>query len=585
MFPGRSPEGITISLNFNGENSLSRSRWFRKPHQSPKPGVKENTSVERENIELRDTESCYISANPNPEILLTDPHSSLLLQFQSDLSNQLADQFNCPEFDLGLDILPQECMLTNRMENSLNIIKEESQMDCEGFQDLNQWCSVKGAGSPQSPSCTDINHCYLQENLGTERNQELAYYGLFEESIDGINKEEETIDIFENPMVINLNDNALMDVYDNPNNIVLYVNDPSTSTSPEMSNSDFANYGSPSVTMSLNKWELNATSNVLLQGMESRNVMLSAASDFDSTLYRSMQITKLPVSEEIKCNVEMSSTKVHENNAAVIDTIIFNAPTISAISPEMSKFSTKVLNKNKLTLNLNTTNINYGNNNNYVIDTPGVLKTVEDLENDRLMRSRLSATYDMKPVVASELPEFSSGQNSLIAAEDFTPPVTPAKPTRKRTRRDSEDSDATYNPENDTPQTLKKKRKPSSPPRISFITRKFLDQLSTPVKRGRPSKRRDSIVSNETNNYDDNCSAVSSEDKYRDQRERNNEASRRSRFNKKLKDIQMEEMAVELEERNKYLRIQEGKLSRKRDLLKNYLFNSISNNNQSLPIK
>lgn len=72
-----------------------------------------------------------------------------------------------------------------------------------------------------------------------------------------------------------------------------------------------------------------------------------------------------------------------------------------------------------------------------------------------------------------------------------------------------------------------------------------------PKKRGRPPGRRQSNISTVSNN----SGASTHEVKYRELRDKNNEASKRSRMNRKLKELQMEQLADELEERNKKLKI------------------------------
>lgn len=150
-------------------------------------------------------------------------------------------------------------------------------------------------------------------------------------------------------------------------------------------------------------------------------------------------------------------------------------------------------------------------------------------------------------------------------------PASPAPdsdegPRRKRRRR-SDDSDETYTPyERVTPRKYRR-RKPGVP--ITDMIRALEDsQPASKARRGRPPKRRDSAVSSV-------CSAdtslSSSDAKYREIRDKNNVASKRSRTTRKLKELQMEQQALDLEERNQLLRVKadvlEGVTKRLKDAL------------------
>ncbi|CAB3235453.1 unnamed protein product [Arctia plantaginis] len=143
--------------------------------------------------------------------------------------------------------------------------------------------------------------------------------------------------------------------------------------------------------------------------------------------------------------------------------------------------------------------------------------------------------------------------------------------TSKRRRHDSEDSDKTYTPYTEQPPRKYKRRKPSVP-----IKDLILALESQPkARRGRPPKRRESTVSSVCS-VDENSSFASTQEyKYRELRDKNNEASKRSRMNRRLKEEQMEELAVNLAEENKRLKVRVGVLEEMTKKLKNELMSAI----------
>lgn len=145
--------------------------------------------------------------------------------------------------------------------------------------------------------------------------------------------------------------------------------------------------------------------------------------------------------------------------------------------------------------------------------------------------------------------------------------------SRKR-RRDSEDSDKTYTPYAEKPSPRKyKRRKPNVPIKEMIIALEESQPL-TKARRGRPPKRRDSTVSSICSI--DNSSTLSTQDmKYREVRDKNNEASKRSRMNRKLKELQMEQLAIDLEERNKKLKVKADILEDMTKRLKDALMTAI----------
>lgn len=145
--------------------------------------------------------------------------------------------------------------------------------------------------------------------------------------------------------------------------------------------------------------------------------------------------------------------------------------------------------------------------------------------------------------------------------------------TSRKRHNDSGDSDATYTPY--TEQSRKyKRRKPSVPIKDMILALEGSQKL-TKARRGRPPKRRESTVSSVCS-VDDNTSSISTQEmKYRELRDKNNEASKRSRMNRKLKELQMEQLVVELEERNKKLKIKADILEEMSKKMKDALMTAI----------
>lgn len=138
---------------------------------------------------------------------------------------------------------------------------------------------------------------------------------------------------------------------------------------------------------------------------------------------------------------------------------------------------------------------------------------------------------------------------------------------KKRRRPSSEDSDETYTPYSEQPARKYKRRKPSIPYKDLVIAL----QNQPKARRGRPPKRRESTVSSVCS-VDDNSSSMSTQEyKYRELRDKNNEASKRSRMNRKLKEQEMELLAVDLEEKNKKLKVKVDILEEMTKKLKNEL--------------
>lgn len=174
--------------------------------------------------------------------------------------------------------------------------------------------------------------------------------------------------------------------------------------------------------------------------------------------------------------------------------------------------------------------------------------------------------------VAPDWPTLDASTDSFTKAEASPPmdyePITPkseshndvesdnddSKSYSSKKRRDSEDSDTTYVPYTEHSPRRYRKRKPSIPIKDMIRALEGSQQLK-PTRRGRPPKRRESAVSSVCSVDETSSSASTHELRYRELRDKNNEASKRSRMNRKLKELQMEQLAIELEEKNKKLRV------------------------------
>lgn len=146
--------------------------------------------------------------------------------------------------------------------------------------------------------------------------------------------------------------------------------------------------------------------------------------------------------------------------------------------------------------------------------------------------------------------------------------------TSKRKHHDSEDSDETYTPYAEQPLRKYKRKKPNVPIKEMILALEG-SQTLTKARRGRPPKRRESNVSSVCS-VDENSSCASThETKYRELRDKNNEASKRSRMNRKLKELQMEQLATDLEEKNKKLQVKADILEDMTKRLKEALMTAI----------
>ncbi|KAJ2947394.1 hypothetical protein O0L34_g17166 [Tuta absoluta] len=223
---------------------------------------------------------------------------------------------------------------------------------------------------------------------------------------------------------------------------------------------------------------------------------------------------------------------------------------------------------------------------NAAINTPDILSYVEQLEKEKYpavaIPTRPYPSPDTGFTSISSCPS-----NTTVESPDFSQPVSPKSEThvesdvdgastgrgRRRKRRSSEDSDETYTPYEE--ETTRKRGRRSNIQLKDKIQALQESQQAPKARRGRPPKRRDSNVSSICS-IDDSASCTSKHEyKYRELRDKNNEASKRSRMNRKLKELQMEQLAIELEERNKKLKVKADILEDMTKRLKDALMSAI----------
>lgn len=120
--------------------------------------------------------------------------------------------------------------------------------------------------------------------------------------------------------------------------------------------------------------------------------------------------------------------------------------------------------------------------------------------------------------------------------EDTTSQYTSASSYIRHSSFSDDSSDEDFEPTKTCKKTTRRKRKNKK----DNLT--YGDELPKPAKRGRPMKQNISISS--SNNVS----------RYREMRDKNNEASRKSRLNRKMKEKLLEDEANELEDRNRRLK-------------------------------
>lgn len=154
--------------------------------------------------------------------------------------------------------------------------------------------------------------------------------------------------------------------------------------------------------------------------------------------------------------------------------------------------------------------------------------------------------------------------DDLILDLDAVPSPPLHRPPRKRKLR--EDSDEDYEPPT---RAGRKSIKLHSKPDLDSDFSSDEEEVNSRSRRGRPAKRNASISSDSSKD----CDAA----RYRELRDKNNEASRRSRLKRKMKEMELEKEAGELEERNIKLKTQVEELEKTVSNFRNNLFKIMLN--------
>lgn len=142
------------------------------------------------------------------------------------------------------------------------------------------------------------------------------------------------------------------------------------------------------------------------------------------------------------------------------------------------------------------------------------------------------------------------------------------KSSNNRRKRYSDDSDQDYEPPSSSSLRLTRKAIKLVPCASQWDSDNFnSDDEEMEVRkarRGRPPKRSISVSSDSSKD----CDAV----RYRELRDKNNEASRRSRLKRKMKEMSLEKEAVKLEKENIQLKTQVEELEKTVNNFRNSLF-------------
>ncbi|XP_063704761.1 uncharacterized protein LOC134834133 isoform X2 [Culicoides brevitarsis] len=196
-----------------------------------------------------------------------------------------------------------------------------------------------------------------------------------------------------------------------------------------------------------------------------------------------------------------------------------------------------------------------------VVGTPDIIMQTLELEKDfDLIRyvnnPENHITFDVikqepefeEPTIVVEEEIVRPKRKSTVSVEQLTALINNASPKRRRTStrtRASSPATSTVSDFDFNPSSVQSNASSD-------------DSYRTPRRRGRPAKPVASLLNlNEFAN-------LSAEDlKYRELRNKNNEASRRSRMNRRSKEQQMEDEARDLEHKNNYLEVEAVKLERK----------------------
>lgn len=215
-----------------------------------------------------------------------------------------------------------------------------------------------------------------------------------------------------------------------------------------------------------------------------------------------------------------------------------------------------------------------------VLNTPDVIDEVVNL----------GPNFNILDLVNNEDITILSADEDLVASltspstssmPPSTPSVTssqPSSPIKKSIKRrisqeDDDDDDEDYLPPTKKKSTVRLTdidiEDSNSSDDSEYETKKSVRKTKTSKPRGRPPKRADSVSSDMSRDPD-----VS---KYRELRDKNNEASRKSRLKRKMKEIEYEQEADELRSKNIRLKAQVEELEKMVSTFRNNLFKILVN--------
>lgn len=213
------------------------------------------------------------------------------------------------------------------------------------------------------------------------------------------------------------------------------------------------------------------------------------------------------------------------------------------------------------------------------LSTPEVIQTIADIENDNF--NILDIVNEKVSNITSKcclflLLHFNFFQEfGSVSTDDLnldidqsipSPPQTVARSIKSRKRKTRDDSDEDYEP----PSRIGRKSIKISTSKVQWESDDSSDEDESPKsRRGRPPKRNMSISSDSSKD----CDAM----RYRELRDKNNEASRRSRLKRKMKEMTLEKEAMDLEERNVKLKTQVEELEKTVNNFRNNLFKIMLN--------
>ncbi|KAF5292755.1 hypothetical protein FQR65_LT11163 [Abscondita terminalis] len=233
-------------------------------------------------------------------------------------------------------------------------------------------------------------------------------------------------------------------------------------------------------------------------------------------------------------NLDMDNTSVDFANDQYI---VLDATSVA--SPDTSKSSSESsFQSNPFNLQLDCSKFKIADS----LNTPDVIETIDAIE--------LEKGFNILDFITED----DIKQESTVPTEDVSLSSSlstdPPRQIRKRKLKSVDDDDEDYEP----PLSFTKHFSSSfKKQKHSYLDIENEDK-SKPARRGRPPKRPSTVTSRKV--------CAEEDEKYREMRDKNNEASRKSRLKRKLKENAQEEEVQELEERNIKLKAQVSELER-----------------------